>query len=166
MTRLADTILTHVENAALAVSLVGMSLAIFCGVVAEWLGSSLAWTGEIVSGCLIWVMCIGASAATRSTGGGDTGHISIDLFHASKNIPFINIRRGVSIAVCAAVSAGLLVLGYLYDRDSAMLGNASLVLGIPSWCVYTALPVAELMMLARCVLNIFDIGAPPRDGES
>lgn len=135
------------ETLFLTVAIAVMVITLFAQVVCGFFGVSLAWAGELALYLMVWIMCIGASAAVRSR-----SHIAVGLIaDRLKGKP----ARVVSVAVlffCFLLCVGAFILGIDYVHMTYTTGLQSVAVKMPMWTVYVALPVASALMAVRVIL--------------
>lgn len=140
----ADKIISFVETFLLTAGLAVMVLSLFAQVVGPWFGASFPWAGELATYLMVWVTCMGAAATTR-----DGRHIAIELFSARiKGVPARALRIAVSLLCCAACAASA-YYSWEYVSGVRDMGQVSVVMKIPMWRVYCALPFAAALMSFR-----------------
>ncbi len=133
-----------VENTSLALVLLAMvALAAAQIVMRSVFSTSLSWSGEALQLMVLWIMMLGAVAATR-----ERRHIVIDVL--SRVLP-ANWRAWAAFVV-DGFSAGVVgVLAWhsvVFVRDSKAFGDL-LLNDLPAWPFQLILPVAFAMMAYR-----------------
>ncbi len=132
-----------------------MTGSLFLQVICGFFEKSVPWAGEVARYLMIWVTCVGASAATRNR-----GHIAIEaLVNKLRGKP----RRAVEIfvvALCVVVCAVSFVFGAQYALDAREIGRTTLVLKLPLWMIFSALPISAAFIGLRFVLTLV---LPPED---
>jgi len=150
-----DRVIHLFETAFLALGLLAMAGALFAQAVLGYFGVSVSWAGELATYLMVWVTCVGASAATRAG-----RHIAIEVISARLGGA---ARRALELAVgavCLGVCAAAVVAGVNYAAGAAETGQVTVSLKIPLWIIYAALPVAAGLMAVRIALLL----ALPRTG--
>ncbi|HOO57360.1 MAG TPA: TRAP transporter small permease [bacterium] len=145
--RIIDRVISIIETTLLSLSLLVMAGALFAQILLGFAGISLTWAGELSLYLMVWVMCIGACAATRQS-----KHISINII-SDRLKP--GARRVLNIAVyafCVATALGFCKLGINYVLLARGLGQTSMSLNIPLWVVYSALPASAVLMAMRFLI--------------
>ncbi len=133
--------LTHLEEVLtailLAVMLGSIGLSVLCRYV---LHMPLAWTEEVVLLCLVWLVFLGASIATKHK-----EHIIIDI------VVTLVPRRLARTMECASLVVVMAVLAMLVWQGSLLVDVTQDVtttaLGIPTMYIYAAVPVSAFLML-------------------
>lgn len=140
----ADKIISFVETFLLTAGLSVMVLSLFAQVVGPWFGASFPWAGELATYLMVWVTCMGAAATTR-----EGRHIGIELLSGRlRGVAGRALRIAVSL-FCCAVCAASAYYSWEYVAGVRDMGQVSVVLKIPLWQVYCALPFAAALMSFR-----------------
>ena len=135
------------ETVFLSVSIAVMACTLFAQVFLGFFGVSLAWAGELAMYLMVWVMCIGASAAVRSR-----SHIAVGLIaDRLRGAPALVLRTAV-LFFCFLLCVGALILGVRYAAMTYTADMRSVAMKLPMWIVYSALPAAAVLMAVRVVL--------------
>ena len=128
----------------LAVMLGSVGLSVFCRYVLQM---PLSWTEEVVLLCMVWVVFLGASMATKNR-----EHIAIDVLLTVAPRP---VARGLEI-LSLALTMGVLAILVWYG--TLLIGATQYVtttaLGIPTMYIYAAVPVSAILMLIYSVRNL------------
>lgn len=157
--KIADKIISFIETTLLTMGLIVMIGSLFVQVVGPWFGASLPWAGELATYLMVWIACTGASAATR-----DGRHIAIELLSSRlKGFPARALKISVSI-FCCVVCAASAYFSWQYVSGVRDMGQVSIVLKIPMWLVYTALPVAAALMAFRFLA--LAVTGPPKEANA
>lgn len=133
--------LAHIEEVVTAVLLGVMigavGLSVFCRYLLQM---PLSWTEEVVLICMVWLVFLGASVATKHH-----EHIVIDFAVSLVPQP---LARAMALLVLIVVSAVLAVLtwqGILLLQVTQYVTTTAL--GIPTMYMYAAVPVSAALML-------------------
>jgi len=148
------------ETVFITVGLSVMALALLAQFVFGRAGISLPWAGKLAANLMVWVTCIGASAATR-----EKQHIAIELVAARVKGKAGRILDTVVGIICISLCIGACVVGISFVQSSREIGRIIWELKIPVWVVYTALPTAFGLMAVRFALRLAVPGDEPA-GES
>ena len=155
-----DRIIYYFETAFIAAGLSVMALSLIVQFLMGQLGVSMPWAGKLASNLMVWVTCIGASAATRNR-----SHIAIELV-AGRLAG--GARRALDTAVCVicvALCAGACAVGVSFVAGIAEVGRVIWELKLPVWIVYAALPVGFGLMAVRFALALV-LGGEEEEGGS
>lgn len=156
LSKFIDRAIHYFEVSFLTVALVVMTCALFWQAGCEFFEISVPWAGELARYLMVWVTCVGASAATRNR-----QHIAIQ---ALVNLLRGRARRAAEAAValiCVALCSVACVVGAQYALDAHDIGRTTLVLKIPLWMIYTALPLTAAFVGLRFALTL----VAPADSE-
>ncbi|MFA6449274.1 MAG: TRAP transporter small permease subunit [bacterium] len=143
----ADRAIWIFETSFLTVAIAVMVATLFAQVAFGMLGISLAWAGELALYLMVWIMCIGASAAVRSR-----SHIAVGLIADKLTGLPARIVRVAVLLFCFFLCVGAFILGVKYVQMTYAAGLRSVAARLPMWTVYAALPVASALMAARVIL--------------
>jgi C4-dicarboxylate transporter, DctQ subunit len=111
---------------------------------------SVPWAQETALNLMIWLTCFGASAAVRNR-----RHIALELLGRVLP-PHIKLRvASVMYALSAVFCLGAAWMGAQFTLGAYKLSSTSLVSRIPMWIIYSALPVAAIMLAIRFALLLF-----------
>jgi C4-dicarboxylate transporter, DctQ subunit len=149
--KIVDTVLAVVENTFLAICFGAMVGIIFLQFILQALFHiPVPWAGEAALNLMIWLTCFGASAAARNR-----RHISLELL--ARVLPPKHKMRVASAAyaISALFCLAAAWMGTHFTIDSYNFGSTSLVMRIPMWIIYSALPVAAIMLAVRFALLLF-----------
>lgn len=144
-----DFLIEKVEVAGLAATLSVMSILIFTQVILRYIFfKSLFWAEELAMYLMIWVICIGASLATRRK-----QHLLIDAL-----VRVFPGRMKTGAAFVGNLISGLTCLfmvkvGIDFVMEAREFGHLSTAMQLPLWIVYLALPVTVLLMGYRFMLQ-------------
>jgi TRAP-type C4-dicarboxylate transport system permease small subunit len=131
----------HFEEVAtallLAIMIGSIGLSVFCRYV---LKMPLSWTEEVVLLCMVWVVFLGASIATKHK-----EHIIIDIVVSLAPRRLAKGMEVVSLSVIIAVLALLVWQGIRLVEVTQDVETTAL--GIPTMYIYAAVPVSALLML-------------------
>ncbi len=142
-------LLANFEELATAVLLAVMIGSVCLGVFYRYvLSQPLAWTEEIVLLCMVWVVFLGASIATKSR-----EHIVIDILLVV--VPR-GLRRGMEMVSLVVVTGVLIVLAWqgfiLLDKTRFMTTTALL---LPTGLMYAAVPVSAVLMAIHNLRHLY-----------
>ena len=121
----------------LAIMLGSIGLSVFCRYV---LKMPLSWTEEVVLLCMVWVVFLGASMATKHK-----EHIIIDIVVSLAPRRLAKGMEVVSLSLIIAVLALLVWQGIRLVEVTQDVETTAL--GIPTMYIYAAVPVSALLML-------------------
>ena len=144
-------ILAVFENVFLAICFGAMVGIIFLQFILQALFHiPVPWASEAALNLMIWLACFGASAAARNR-----RHISLELL-ARVLPPKAKMRvASVAYAVSSLFCLAAAWMGAHFTIDTYNFGSRSLVMRIPMWIIYSALPVAAIMLAVRFALLLF-----------
>ncbi len=132
----------------LGIMIGSIGLSVFCRYVLQM---PLSWTEEVVLLCMVWVVFLGASIATKHK-----GHIVIDILLTVFPHKLARALEALGLSVVMAVLALLGWQGILLIE--ATRDVATTALGIPTMYIYAAAPTAALLMFihsGRHLLSMF-----------
>lgn len=131
----------------LGVMIVSVGLSVFFRYVLQ---KPFSWTEEVVLLCMVWMVFLGASIATKHN-----EHIVIDFVIAL--VPR-GVARIMEIATTIVVIGVLVVMVWqgiqLVQRTQFMTTTA---LGIPTMYVYFAVPFSAVLMIIHNLRRLFSI---------
>ncbi len=131
---------THFEEVAtallLAIMIGSIGLSVFCRYV---LHMPLSWTEEVVLLCMVWVVFLGASIATKHK-----EHIVIDILLTVFPRKLARALETLALSVVMALLALLVWQGILLVDVTQDV--ATTALGIPTMYIYAAVPTSALLM--------------------
>ncbi len=148
------------ETVFLTVALGVMAGVLFAQVVCEYLGANLTWAGELSMYLLVWVMCVGSSAATRGR-----RHISVGLISDRLRGRAARAAKSAVAVLCSLMCCLGCVLGVEFARMAYEHGQKSVAIGAPLWTVYAALPVAAGLMAVRFLILSLRYAPSAREDE-
>lgn len=156
--RFTDRMIHYFEVSFLTIALTCMTGALFLQVVCGFFEKSVPWAGEVARYLMIWVTCVGASAATRNR-----GHIAIEAL--------VNRLRGKAhraaeifvVVFCVVMCAVACVVGAQFALDARDIGRTTLVLKLPLWIIYISLPLSSAFIALRFALTLFFTPEEPAD---
>jgi len=132
--------IAHIEEVVTAVLLGVMigsvGLSVFCRYLLQM---PLSWTEEVVLLCMVWVVFLGASIATKHK-----EHIIIDIVVSLAPRRLAKGMEVVSLSVIIAVLALLVWQGIRLVEVTQDVETTAL--GIPTMYIYAAVPVSALLM--------------------
>ena len=147
-----DKILTTVENTAIALTFLVLTVLAFANVVSRYaLHASLSWSTEIIVGLAVYLIMIGTSAAIRSG-----AHPDFTLLRDASRGP---LRQAIILAIGIAMAGFLVLLLWLgLDMATTQLerGRTTPALGIPQWVLSVALPLGAALGIIRTVQVTLD----------
>lgn len=130
----------HFEEVAtallLAIMLGSIGLSVFCRYV---LKMPLSWTEEVVLLCMVWVVFLGASMATKHK-----EHIVIDILLTVFPQRLVRAMEILTLSVVGAVLALLVWQGIRLVEVTQDVSTTAL--GIPTMYIYAAVPTSALLM--------------------
>lgn len=131
---------THIEEIVtailLGIMLGSIGLSVFCRYA---LKMPLSWTEEVVLLCMVWVVFLGASMATKHK-----EHIVIDVLLTVFPERLARAMEILTLSVVSAVLALLVWQGILLVEVTQDV--ATTALGIPTMYIYAAVPTSALLM--------------------
>ncbi len=146
-------------DACAMVLMAALASVVFIAVITRYfLNLPLAWSEEVSRYCFLWLSFLGAEVCLRRS-----GHVSVDL--VVKVLP-MHCRRWLdacgrllmAVMLVAILLGGIKVAVVAHDQQSPALG-------IPMSCVYTAIPVAAVLMLLELLfqaLGYREVARPAR----
>lgn len=140
---------TNLEEVVTAVLLAVMIGSVGLGVFFRYvLQSPFSWTEEVVLICMVWMVFLGASIATKHR-----EHIVIDFVIALVPRTVARVMEIVSVIIIIAVLAVMVWQGFvLVDRTRFVTTTA---LGIPTMYLYLAIPCSALLMIVHNLRLLF-----------
>jgi len=148
----ADWILSLIENVFLSVCFSTMVGIIFISIILQAaFRISIPWAQETALILMVWITCFGSSAAVRSR-----RHISLELMGRSLSPPSRRRLEALTFVVSAGFCLAACWMGAGFVSQAYKIGSTSLVLRIPSWIIYTALPVAAVMLTIRFIILLLN----------
>ncbi len=137
----------------------------FAGVwMRYFFGNPFVWQEEIQLWLFLWIAFFGGSAAFRSK-----SHIEIEM--VVEMFPE-KVQKIIQVFIYALV---VTVLGYLVAKGCSMIeqfvntSKSTYVLSIPSWLIYSALPIGGVLMLVNYTFvtwtEYFPKKKDPKEGE-
>lgn len=140
------------EENLLAVSLAVTVTVIFVQVIARHVfNSSLSWSEEFARYVFIWQIWLGTSMATR-----ERTHVKVEILQGmlgKKGNCVLNITGCIGVLVFAFF---LVHYGYLSMMSIMGRHAVSTAMRIPLWIVYLSLPVGNLLVCLRMVVQIIE----------
>lgn len=120
----------------LAIMLGSIGLSVFCRYV---LKMPLSWTEEVVLSCMVWVVFLGASMATKHK-----EHIAIDILLTVFPQRLVRAMELLTLLMASSVLALLVWQGIRLLEVTQDV--ATTALGIPIMYIYAAVPISALLM--------------------
>lgn len=151
-------LLTNLEEVVTALLLAVMLASVGLGVFFRYvLQRPFSWTEEVVLICLVWMVFLGASIATKHR-----EHIIIDFVVALVPRTVARVMEIISVFIVIAVLAVMVWQGFvLVDRTRFVTTTA---LGIPTMYLYLAIPCSALLMIIHNLRLLF-AKSRPASGE-
>ncbi|MEW5947244.1 MAG: TRAP transporter small permease [bacterium] len=143
--RRVDDAVEQVEIALLTAAFAVMASVMFTQVVLRYFFfRSIFWAEELAMYLMIWIICIGASVATKRR-----RHLMIDALVQTVPPGGKRYLALASSAVSAAACFLMAKVGADYVSAARAFGQVSVAMHLPMWILYLSLPVATVMMGLR-----------------
>jgi TRAP-type C4-dicarboxylate transport system permease small subunit len=154
-------VLNNVEEVVLTALFVLMVVVCFLQVIARFILSiSLSWSEALLCACLVWTVCLAASAAFKRK-----SHLGVD-FLTSLLPP--KAKKGVTLAtylVCIAFHVILIYVAVKLVGRQIHTKQIIVSLEIPIAYVTAAIPVGFGLSIIRIIQVIVDDYILPKDAE-
>ncbi len=131
----------------LGVMLASVGVSVFCRYVLQ---SPLSWTEEVVLMCMVWMVLLGASIATKHR-----EHIVIDFVISLVPRGLARVMEIASVLVVLAVLATMVSQGIVLVQRTQFVTTTAL--GIPTMYMYAAVPFSALLMIVHNLRLLFDL---------
>jgi len=128
-------------------------------VLRNFFQTGLLWGDPLMRHAVLWLGCFGASLATAKV-----RHINIDVFTRLLPDHLRPLRRVVVYGMTALICYILAVAAFQLVQDERQFGDVDF-LGIKTWTLQLALPIAFAVMCYRSAANLF-LGREEESGES
>src|SRR5450756_445420 len=129
----------------LGIMIASVGLSVFFRYVLQ---KPFSWTEEVVLFCMVWMVFLGASMATKHR-----EHIVIDFVTALVPKGLARIMEIVSLVTVIAVLMVMVWQGLLLVQRTQFMTTTAL--GIPTMYVYAAVPFSALLMIVHNLRLLF-----------
>jgi TRAP-type C4-dicarboxylate transport system permease small subunit len=154
--RVIDLVVRHIEEKAVALGILGLSVVLITNVVLRMFNSSLPATEELSQFLIFYITFLGTSFAARSG-----THIRMSMLSdAVGRVP----RKVLAIVIAAGTSAMMFYLSWLsfrYVMTIASLHRVSPILQIPVQYVWVVMPAGLFLTGIQYALALFRNIASP-----
>ncbi len=146
------------EEVVSAILLGVMLASVGLGVLFRYLlQRPLSWTEEVVLMCMVWLVFLGASVATKHK-----EHIIIDFVVALVPRSVARVMEVIAVLVAIAVLLAMVWQGVeLVQRTQFMTTTA---LGIPTMYMYSAVPVSAVLMIIHNLRHLLSMARQGQGG--
>jgi len=145
-------ILNKLEEYAVTLLMIALTLILFANVIARVSGSNILWAKELTQQLFSWLIIIGAAYCVR-----EGSHIGIDAltkkFSKSGQIVFAKI----AVLICVGFALILCIGGSIAFYDSYQINITLEDIPIPEWAFLAILPLGFGLLLFRCLEIMRDI---------
>lgn len=135
--------------------LVSIVADVMAGVISRYVfNSSFSWTETAGRWLFTYLIFMGAALAQRNR-----GHVTVDIL--TKHLPD-NIRSALAFLVDLIVAFTIFSLLFHGMELIRRVGGVDILLGVPNWLKFAAIPVSAVIAIAFIILRGFEPGESVR----